>query len=94
MIQINLRGHEIKKNINIFIICDDLFDQDYEYTCTSYFYTGVPRINGTKHSSEIARLSLDILYYTTRLEIPGRPSENYKIRIGCHSGIIASIIKP
>ncbi|XP_052083660.1 guanylate cyclase 2G-like [Mytilus californianus] len=55
--------------------------------------SGVPRRNGVRHASEIATLSLDLLYHVNKLELPHLSGERYKIRIGCHSGpVVAGVV--
>ncbi|KAK3099360.1 hypothetical protein FSP39_003260 [Pinctada imbricata] len=52
--------------------------------------SGVPRINGTRHATEIGTLALDLLRHVRRLEIPHRPGHKFRLRIGCHSGPVAA----
>ncbi|XP_076086310.1 uncharacterized protein LOC143056978 [Mytilus galloprovincialis] len=55
--------------------------------------SGVPRRNGVRHASEIATLSLDLLYHVNKLELPHLSGERYKLRIGCHSGpVVAGVV--
>jgi class 3 adenylate cyclase len=48
--------------------------------------SGLPIMNGDRHASEIALMSLELLDSITRFEIPHRPQEQLKLRIGLHSG--------
>lgn len=43
-------------------------------------------IKGHQHSSEIAFMSLDLLYSVSSFCIPHRPYEKIKIRVGVNSG--------
>ena len=48
--------------------------------------SGAPQPNGNKHSREIARMSLDLLYQIEKFEIKHRPNQKLQLRIGVHSG--------
>ncbi|OWA53831.1 Guanylyl cyclase GC-E [Hypsibius exemplaris] len=48
--------------------------------------SGIPTPNGTKHATEIAKLSIDMMKAFTGFRLPHRPSESLQVRIGLHSG--------
>ena len=52
------------------------------YMCAS----GVPRRNGQKHVSEIAKMSLEILDKARSIDIAHMPGKKFQIRIGIHTG--------
>ncbi|XP_076457284.1 speract receptor-like [Babylonia areolata] len=48
--------------------------------------SGLPKTNGIQHAAEIASLSLQLLEAIRRFQIPHRPEDTLKLRIGLHSG--------
>ncbi|XP_023931944.1 atrial natriuretic peptide receptor 2 [Lingula anatina] len=52
--------------------------------------SGLPCRNGTRHSYEIAIMSLDLLDHISQLEIPHMPDEKFRLRIGVHTGPVAA----
>ena len=48
--------------------------------------SGLPSRNGTRHSIEIAKFSLDLMKLTETFEIPHLPDRILQLRIGCHTG--------
>ncbi|XP_055331412.1 retinal guanylyl cyclase 1-like [Paramacrobiotus metropolitanus] len=48
--------------------------------------SGIPTPNGSKHATELAGFSLDMINAYTDFRLPHRPSETAQIRIGLHSG--------
>ncbi|XP_015596279.1 guanylate cyclase 32E isoform X2 [Cephus cinctus] len=48
--------------------------------------SGLPIRNGAKHAGEIASMALHILRRIRKFELPHKPGEGLKIRIGIHSG--------
>lgn len=48
--------------------------------------SGLPVRNGIKHAGEIASMALHLLRRISRFELPHKPGESLKIRIGIHSG--------
>jgi guanylate cyclase len=48
--------------------------------------SGLPETNGIRHAGEIARMSLDLLAAIMTFQIPHRPDDLIKLRIGLHSG--------
>ncbi|XP_048508953.1 guanylate cyclase 32E isoform X2 [Athalia rosae] len=48
--------------------------------------SGLPVRNGDKHAGEIASMALHLLRRISRFELPHKPGESLKIRIGIHSG--------
>lgn len=54
--------------------------------------SGLPIRNGTKHVEEIATMSLHFLSTITSFRIGHMPNENLKLRIGIHTGKIASLL--
>ncbi|XP_069119091.1 uncharacterized protein [Argopecten irradians] len=55
--------------------------------------SGVPKLNGRRHATEVASMAVDIVEHIDRLEIPHLPGTKFKLRIGCHSGpVVAAVI--
>ena len=55
--------------------------------------SGVPVRNGTRHSQEIANVSLDLLSAVTSFKIRHRPQEQLRLRIGLHTGsVVAGVV--
>ncbi|XP_062592346.1 uncharacterized protein LOC134253775 [Saccostrea cucullata] len=55
--------------------------------------SGVPRKNGIRHASEIAKMAFDLLRKIRHLEIPHLPGIKFSLRIGCHSGsVVAGVV--
>ena len=50
------------------------------------FSSGLPRLNGNLHATEIANMALDLLACCTNLVIDFVPGKRIKLRIGIHSG--------
>lgn len=48
--------------------------------------SGLPNVNGVRHASEIASLSLHLLKAIRKFKIRHRPDEQLQLRIGIHSG--------
>lgn len=48
--------------------------------------SGLPIRNGDRHAGEIASLALHLLSAIQNFQIPHRPGERLKLRIGIHSG--------
>ncbi|XP_006814974.2 atrial natriuretic peptide receptor 1-like [Saccoglossus kowalevskii] len=48
--------------------------------------SGLPTRNGTRHASEIATMSLELLKHVNSFTIPHMPDEKLKLRIGIHTG--------
>lgn len=48
--------------------------------------SGLPIRNGDRHAGEIASLALHLLSAIQNFEIPHKPGERLKLRIGIHSG--------
>ena len=48
--------------------------------------SGVPIKNGTKHASEISKMSLALRASIAKFKIKHRPEEILQLRIGLHSG--------
>ncbi len=48
--------------------------------------SGLPEMNGLKHASEIARMSLALLTSMYTFHVRHRPTEKMSLRIGLHSG--------
>lgn len=59
------------------------------YMCIS----GLPNRNGVNHASEIATMSLDMLFTVTTISIRHKPNEKLQIRIGVHTGaVVAGVV--
>lgn len=55
----------------------------------SLFYikvSGLPLRNGDRHAGEIASMALDLLNAVKNRNIPHKPKERLKLRIGIHTG--------
>ena len=52
--------------------------------------SGVPIRNGSRHSAEIADVSLDLLSAVTNFRIRHRPHEQLQLRIGQYSRVFRS----
>ncbi|VDP01708.1 unnamed protein product [Soboliphyme baturini] len=52
--------------------------------------SGLPRRNGIRHASEVARMSLALLTAVNSFTIAHRPGEQLKLRIGIHSGPVCA----
>ena len=48
--------------------------------------SGLPSRNGSRHSMEIARFSLDLMELTETFQIQHLPNRLLQLRIGCHTG--------
>lgn len=48
--------------------------------------SGLPIRNGNRHAGEIASLALHLLSAIQNFQIPHKPNERLKLRIGIHSG--------
>ena len=49
-------------------------------------FAGLPNRNGSRHASEIAKLSLDLIASCGEVEMPLMPGRSLRIRVGLHSG--------
>ena len=49
--------------------------------------SGLPKRNGDNHGGEIASMSLHLLEALRTFEIPHKPREMLKLRIGIHTGM-------
>uniref|UniRef100_A0A667WN19 Guanylate cyclase n=1 Tax=Myripristis murdjan TaxID=586833 RepID=A0A667WN19_9TELE len=55
--------------------------------------SGVPRVNGIHHASEIASMALDLVGVCRTFRIPHKPSTQLQIRAGIHSGpVVAGVV--
>ncbi|XP_056588336.1 atrial natriuretic peptide receptor 1 [Triplophysa dalaica] len=55
--------------------------------------SGVPRVNGILHASEIASMALDLVSVCKTFRIPHRPETHLQIRAGIHSGpVVAGVV--
>ncbi|KAK7093594.1 uncharacterized protein [Littorina saxatilis] len=52
--------------------------------------SGLPQRNGTKHSSEVALMALDLMSGVHSFTIPHLPEEPLRLRIGIHTGSVVS----
>uniref|UniRef100_A0A914XGZ0 Guanylate cyclase domain-containing protein n=1 Tax=Plectus sambesii TaxID=2011161 RepID=A0A914XGZ0_9BILA len=52
--------------------------------------SGVPKLNGREHSSEICTMALDMLREVNEITIPHMPQEHLFMRIGIHTGAVAA----
>ena len=50
----------------------------------------MPRKNGDKHASEIAKMALQLMSTSLQFKIPHRPTETLRIRAGIHSGPVCA----
>lgn len=48
--------------------------------------SGLPIRNEDKHAGEIATMALHLLSAISQFEIPHRPNDKLKLRIGLHTG--------
>jgi hypothetical protein len=55
--------------------------------------SGVPKLNGRDHSSEICTMALDVLREITEIVIPHMPNEHLFMRIGIHTGKYSNTVK-
>uniref|UniRef100_A0A8C6M646 Guanylate cyclase n=1 Tax=Nothobranchius furzeri TaxID=105023 RepID=A0A8C6M646_NOTFU len=55
--------------------------------------SGVPRVNGILHASEIASMALDLVEVCRSFRIPHKPNMQLQIRAGIHSGpVVAGVV--
>uniref|UniRef100_A0A1A7XTH4 Guanylate cyclase n=2 Tax=Iconisemion striatum TaxID=60296 RepID=A0A1A7XTH4_9TELE len=55
--------------------------------------SGVPRVNGILHASEIASMALDLVGVCRSFRIPHKPNTQLQIRAGIHSGpVVAGVV--
>ncbi len=62
--------------INFFVVSGDAY----------MVVSGVPKLNGRNHSSEICTMALDVLREISEIIIPHMPNEHLFMRIGIHTG--------
>ncbi|GBP18437.1 Atrial natriuretic peptide receptor 2 [Eumeta japonica] len=56
--------------------------------------SGLPVRNGNKHAREVARMALALLDAVRRFQIPHRPDDQLKLRIGIHSETGNALVTP
>ena len=60
------------------------------YMCIS----GLPNRNGIDHASQIASMSLELLFIVKTIPVPHTPEKQLQVRIGVHSGaVVAGVLR-